>query len=121
VLLARQRLSHPPYAALKSQGVWSVQDIDDATSWGVLGVVLGRSRGVLPFLQTRLLRRTSVGGCSDLWQGGMSFHGGTLGVILAMALWARLRARHWLQVTDFVAPCVPTGLAAGRVGNFING
>jgi phosphatidylglycerol:prolipoprotein diacylglycerol transferase len=56
-----------------------------------------------------------------VWQGGMSFHGGMLGVIVAMLWFARVRKRHWLQVTDFVAPCVPTGLAAGRIGNFING
>ena len=51
----------------------------------------------------------------------MSFHGGMLGVILAMMLWAWKKQRPWLQVTDLVAPCVPTGLAAGRMGNFING
>jgi len=56
-----------------------------------------------------------------VWQGGMSFHGGMLGVLLAMVWYARSRQRPWLQVMDFVAPCVPTGLAAGRVGNFING
>lgn len=56
-----------------------------------------------------------------IWQGGMSFHGGMLGVLVAMVWYARSRQRPWLQVMDFVAPCVPTGLAAGRVGNFING
>ena len=56
-----------------------------------------------------------------VWQGGMSFHGGFLGVTLAMVLFAYQRKRTWLQVTDFVAPMVPTGLAAGRLGNFING
>ena len=120
VLLARQRLSHPPYAALKSQGVWSVQDIDDVMSWGVLGVVLGGRVGYCLFYKPAYFAEHPLE-VLYLWQGGMSFHGGMLGVILAMALWSRLRARHWLQVTDFVAPCVPTGLAAGRVGNFING
>jgi phosphatidylglycerol:prolipoprotein diacylglycerol transferase len=56
-----------------------------------------------------------------VWQGGMSFHGGLIGVLLAMVWFARTRQRPWLQVMDFVAPCVPTGLAAGRIGNFING
>jgi phosphatidylglycerol:prolipoprotein diacylglycerol transferase len=51
----------------------------------------------------------------------MSFHGGLLGVLAAMALFARKRGRTFLQVTDVIAPCVPTGLAAGRIGNFING
>ena len=56
-----------------------------------------------------------------VWQGGMSFHGGLIGVIAAMVWFARSRARPVWQVLDFIAPCVPTGLAAGRVGNFING
>jgi phosphatidylglycerol:prolipoprotein diacylglycerol transferase len=56
-----------------------------------------------------------------VWQGGMSFHGGLLGVIASMVWFSRSRARPFWQVMDFVAPCVPTGLAAGRVGNFING
>jgi phosphatidylglycerol:prolipoprotein diacylglycerol transferase len=51
----------------------------------------------------------------------MAFHGGLLGVIVAMALFARLRGRSFFAVTDLIAPCVPTGLAAGRLGNFING
>jgi phosphatidylglycerol:prolipoprotein diacylglycerol transferase len=51
----------------------------------------------------------------------MSFHGGLLGVIVAMALFARSRGRRFLEVSDLVAPCVPTGFAAVRIGNFING
>jgi len=50
----------------------------------------------------------------------MSFHGGLLGVIIAMWLFARRTRRHWLDVTDFIAPVVPIGLGAGRIGNFIN-
>jgi phosphatidylglycerol---prolipoprotein diacylglyceryl transferase len=56
-----------------------------------------------------------------LWKGGMSFHGGMLGVIAALALWSRARGRPFLETMDVVAPCVPTGLASGRIGNFING
>jgi phosphatidylglycerol:prolipoprotein diacylglycerol transferase len=56
-----------------------------------------------------------------LWKGGMSFHGGMLGVIVALALYARSRGRPFLEMMDLVAPCVPTGLASGRIGNFING
>ena len=55
-----------------------------------------------------------------VWEGGMSFHGGFLGVVIAMILFARSRRRDWLQITDFIAPLVPLGLAAGRMGNFIN-
>ena len=55
-----------------------------------------------------------------VWEGGMSFHGGMLGVILAMAWFAHSRRQDWLAVTDFVAPLVPLALGAGRLGNFIN-
>jgi phosphatidylglycerol---prolipoprotein diacylglyceryl transferase len=56
-----------------------------------------------------------------VWKGGMSFHGGLLGVIVALALYARQRGRPYFEVMDLIAPCVPLGLASGRVGNFING
>ena len=56
-----------------------------------------------------------------VWQGGMSFHGGFLGVLLAMAYIARKYQIRWLALTDFIAPLIPLGLAAGRIGNFING
>ena len=56
-----------------------------------------------------------------IWQGGMSFHGGLLGVIIATWLYAHRQKRQWTKVIDFVAPLVPLGLAAGRIGNFING
>ena len=56
-----------------------------------------------------------------LWKGGMSFHGGFLGVLLAMTFIARKYQRSWLATTDFIAPLVPLGLATGRLGNFING
>ena len=57
----------------------------------------------------------------QIWAGGMSFHGGFLGVLAALWLFARVRHKRWLEVTDFVAPLCPLGLAAGRLGNFING
>ncbi len=56
----------------------------------------------------------------QVWKGGMSFHGGFLGVMIAMALWARKAKRNLLDVYDFIAPMVPLGYAAGRLGNFIN-
>ena len=56
-----------------------------------------------------------------VWQGGMSFHGGFLGVLAAMAWFAHKQRLRWLEITDFIAPLVPPGLAFGRLGNFING
>jgi len=120
VLLARLRLQHQPYAALAQQGIWSNQDIDDLMTYGVLGVVLGGRLGYCLFYKPGYYAAHPLE-IAFIWQGGMSFHGGMLGVISAMALAAWRRQRPWLEITDFIAPCVPTGLAAGRVGNFING
>lgn len=57
----------------------------------------------------------------QVWDGGMSFHGGFLGVMLALWLYARKIKRPWLKLCDFLVPLVPIGLGAGRIGNFING
>ncbi|MFM7697309.1 MAG: prolipoprotein diacylglyceryl transferase [Limnohabitans sp.] len=118
--LARWRLRHEPYATLASQGVWTTQLIDDLMTYGVLGVVLGGRIGYCLFYKLGYYAQHPLE-ILYVWQGGMSFHGGMLGVIGAMALAAWQSKRHWLEITDFVAPCVPTGLAAGRMGNFING
>jgi len=120
LFLARRRLKHPPFAALSHQSLWGVKDIDDLMTYGVLGVVLGGRIGYCIFYKPGYYAAHPLE-VLYLWQGGMSFHGGMLGVIGAMALFGWQRGKPWLQVTDFVAPCVPTGLAAGRLGNFING
>ena len=118
--LARLRLRHSPWAERVAKGQWSVQKIDDLLFFGVLGVVLGGRLGYCLFYMPAHYLSHPVE-ILYVWQGVMSFHGGMLGVIAAMAWLARREQMHWLEVTDFVAPCVPTGLAAGRVGNFING
>lgn len=116
VFLAQRRAAQPWFA----QAGWSRQDVEDLLFWGVLGVVLGGRLGYVLFykLDHYLVHPAEV---FAVWKGGMSFHGGMLGVIVALILYARRRGRPWLQVTDLVAPCVPTGLASGRIGNFING
>jgi len=118
--LARWRLHHAPYAQLAAQGAWTAQDIEDLLFYGVLGVILGGRLGYCLFYKPGYYAEHPFEVLA-VWQGGMSFHGGMLGVISAMAVFAWQRQRPWLLVTDFIAPCVPTGLAAGRVGNFING
>lgn len=118
--LAQLRLRHAPYAQLVSQGLWSKQDIEDVLFYGVVGVILGGRIGYCLFYKPAYYAAHPLE-VFAVWQGGMSFHGGMLGVIAAMALFAWQRQRAWFLVTDFIAPCVPTGLAAGRVGNFING
>ncbi len=120
LFLAHRRLRQPPFAALAQQGLWGDKDIDDLMTYGVLGVVLGGRIGYCLFYKPGYYAAHPLE-VLYLWQGGMSFHGGMLGVIAALALYGWQRGKPWLQVTDFVAPCVPTGLAAGRVGNFING
>jgi phosphatidylglycerol:prolipoprotein diacylglycerol transferase len=105
---------------LQAQGLWSAQDVDDLMSWGVFGVVLGGRIGYCLFYKPAYYAEHPLE-VLYVWQGGMSFHGGMLGVILAMVWFAKSRQRPFLQVMDFVAPCVPVGLASGRIGNFING
>ena len=116
VVIARLRLRLPHVAA---QG-WTARDIDDILFYGVLGTILGGRLGYVLFYKADYYFAHPLD-IFKVWQGGMSFHGGFLGVTLAMVLFAYQRKRTWLQVTDFVAPMVPTGLAAGRLGNFING
>lgn len=118
MFLGIRRLQH--LASIHGTGAWSLQDVEDILFMGVMGVVLGGRLGYCLFYKPLYYAAHPLE-IFAVWQGGMSFHGGMLGVIVAMIWFARSRKRHWLQVTDFVAPCVPTGLAAGRVGNFING
>jgi phosphatidylglycerol---prolipoprotein diacylglyceryl transferase len=99
---------------------WHPRDIDDMLFYGVLGVILGGRLGYVLFYKPLyyLVHPLEI---FQVWQGGMSFHGGFLGVLIGLWFYARKRGRRWLDVTDFVAPLCPLGLAAGRLGNFING
>lgn len=99
---------------------WSRRDIEDLLFFGVLGVVLGGRIGYVLFYKPGYYVQHPLE-VFAVWKGGMSFHGGLLGVLVAMALFGHSRGRRFLEVSDLVAPCVPTGLASGRIGNFING
>ncbi|WP_374474636.1 prolipoprotein diacylglyceryl transferase [Zoogloea sp.] len=99
---------------------WDAQQIDDLLFYGVLGVILGGRLGYVLFYKP-LYYLSHPAEILAVWQGGMAFHGGFLGVLVAMWLFGRKTDRPWLAVTDFIAPLVPLGLAAGRLGNFING
>lgn len=99
---------------------WTVQQLDDLLFYGVLGVVLGGRLGQVLFYEPGFYWSHPLE-ILAVWKGGMSFHGGFLGVLVAMALYAHKLQRSWLDITDFIAPLVPLGLAAGRIGNFING
>lgn len=118
--LATLRLKHQPYASITGAGAWSKRDIEDILFLGVMGVVIGGRVGYCLFYKPAYYASHPLE-IFYVWQGGMSFHGGLLGVLVSQWWFARTRQRPWLQVMDFIAPCVPTGLAAGRAGNFING
>ena len=120
MLLGLRRLRHAPFASVTGPGAWKRQDVEDILFMGVMGVVLGGRIGYCLFYKPLYYLAHPLEVLA-VWQGGMSFHGGMLGVVVAMIWFARSRHKPWLQVADFVAPCVPTGLAAGRIGNFING
>jgi phosphatidylglycerol:prolipoprotein diacylglycerol transferase len=97
----------------------SAPQFDDLLFYGILGVILGGRLGYVLFYKfgDYVVEPWKI---FFVWEGGMSFHGGFLGVILAMWWYARSRGLKWLDITDFIAPLVPLGLGAGRVGNFIN-
>jgi phosphatidylglycerol---prolipoprotein diacylglyceryl transferase len=116
LILASLRTRQPQYAAAG----WTRRDIEDMLFWGVLGVVIGGRLGYVLFYKPGYYAANPLEALM-VWKGGMSFHGGLLGVIAALALYAHQRGRPFLEVMDLIAPCVPLGLASGRVGNFING
>jgi len=95
-------------------------DVEDLLFYGVFGVVLGGRLGYVLFYKPAYYLQHPLEAFA-VWQGGMSFHGGLIGVLLACALFARRRGVPYFVLMDFVAPLVPLGLATGRLGNFING
>lgn len=116
-LLGRWRLRRPPFA--QTSGLHPAQ-MEDLLFFGVLGVVLGGRLGYVLFYKPGYYLHKPLEAFA-VWEGGMSFHGGLLGVLLAIAVFCRWRGLRFLSVMDFIAPLVPLGLAAGRMGNFING
>jgi phosphatidylglycerol---prolipoprotein diacylglyceryl transferase len=117
MFLGTRRLQHFPFVGLKE---WTRRDVEDILFLGVLGVILGGRIGYCLFYKPAYYASHPLE-ILYVWQGGMSFHGGMLGVAVAEIWFAISRKRSFLQVVDFVAPCVPTGLAMGRIGNFLNG
>ena len=99
---------------------WSSEQISDLIFYGAVGVILGGRIGFMLFYNTDawLHEPWTI---FKIWEGGMSFHGGLIGVLIAMFCFSRRHNKTFLQVTDFIAPLVPLGLGAGRFGNFING
>src|SRR3989304_6630387 len=101
-LVGRYAIKTRPHAA------WTAQDLDDALFYGILGTILGGRLGYVRFYKfgDYLQEPWKI---FYLWGGGMSFHGGFVGVVLAMACFASSRKQDWLPITDFIAPVVPLG------------
>lgn len=98
----------------------TTEQVSDLIFYAAIGVVLGGRLGYVLFynLPVYIAHPLDI---FKIWQGGMSFHGGLIGVLIAMYLYGRHQGRTFFQTTDFIAPLVPLGLLFGRIGNFING
>lgn len=104
----------------KKRGDFTSEMVSDLIFFGAMGVILGGRIGymILYGLSDLLANPLNL---FKVWEGGMSFHGGFLGVVIAMFWFGKKYHKHPFTVLDFIAPCVPTGLLFGRIGNFING
>ena len=111
--LGRWRASRPGFG-------WTADMVDDVVFYCVIGTIAGGRLGYMLFYGFDQLLANPLN-ILRVWEGGMSFHGGLIGVLIAIGLFARKHRLHFFQVGDFVAPLVPLGLLAGRIGNFING
>lgn len=99
---------------------FSKDEVSDLIFYAALGVVIGGRLGYILFYDTALIWQAPLN-ILKVWQGGMSFHGGLLGVLAACGLFCRKYHKAFMAVMDFIAPVVPIGLGFGRLGNFING
>jgi len=109
---------------LRAKDPWrdmSARDVDDLLFMGMIGVIVGGRLGHVIFYGPPSYYLQHPLEILAVWKGGMASHGGIIGVIVAMAWFARSRGKSFLKVADFVVPLVPLGLGAGRIGNFING
>lgn len=114
-LLARKRVRSGPW-----QGSFSDEQLSDLVFYGALGAVLGGRFGSVIFYNFDRFLADPLW-LLRVWEGGMSFHGGFLGVMLAFWLYSRKLKKPWFEVLDFIAPFAPLALGIGRIGNFIGG
>ena len=100
--------------------IWSPDQVADLIFYGTVGIILGGRLGSVLFYNLPYYLHHPLG-VFKIWEGGMSFHGGLIGVLVAVWLFARREKMGFFNVTDFLAPVVPVGLFLGRIANFING
>jgi phosphatidylglycerol:prolipoprotein diacylglycerol transferase len=111
--LARRR-------AARADSTWQPNDVDDLIFYAAIGVILGGRLGWIVFYGGEQVMQDPLT-IVRIWEGGMSFHGGLIGVITSVLIFARQRERRFPDVLDFLAPLPGLGIFAGRIGNFING
>lgn len=108
------------WRAKKSNGLWTPDQVSDMVFYGAVGVIAGGRVGYVLFYNFDQFLQNPLW-LFSVWEGGMSFHGGLMGVLLAMWLYGKKFNKSFFQMTDFIAPLVPLGLGTGRLGNFIGG
>jgi len=106
-------------ASMPNSG-WTKEEVSDIIFYGAMGVILGGRVGYMLFYQFPALVNNPLS-MFEVWNGGMSFHGGAIGVVFAIWLFARKTGKGLFDILDFGLPIVPIGLGAGRIGNFIGG
>jgi phosphatidylglycerol---prolipoprotein diacylglyceryl transferase len=106
--------------AQQPHAVINRQQVEDMITWGAFGVVIGGRLGSVFFYNFDTFLADPLWALR-IWEGGMAFHGGLLGVMVAMYLYSLRIKKHYVALMDFVAPLVPLGLGFGRLGNFIGG
>lgn len=120
-VLMRRRLRHEPFRSINKPKPWTSDDVEDLLLYAIAGVIIGGRLGYVLFYKPAEYLADPLSIVTGIRDGGMSFHGGAIGVILGILIYAWRKKRPFLQVGDFLVPVIPIGLALGRFGNFING
>lgn len=99
---------------------WTAQQVSDLIFWGAVGVIIGGRSGYVLFYNFDYFLQHPLW-LFHVWEGGMSFHGGLIGVLVVLWIFGRKYSKTFFEMGDFAAPLIPIGLGAGRLGNFIGG
>ena len=118
--LALKRIHHPSFSFPLSAKPWERRDVEDILLYGMFGAVVGARLGHCLFYNPMYYLANPLE-VFAVWKGGESFHGGLIGVMCSYAWISHRRKSPYFELADLVAPCIPLGLASGRLGNFING